>query len=322
MYEDVEAVVSTVDPEQAFLADVLAGLGERQKRLPARWLYDDAGSALFEAITALPEYYPTRTEREILHRHGPAIAAFCGPFVALVEYGAGSGLKTELLLAALPAPRLYVPVDIAADFLSVTAERIRARFPALKVAAVVADFTRPFALPLEARVGPRAVFFPGSTLGNLDPAEAHTLLLQMRHHVGAGGKAVIGVDLVKPIPTLIAAYDDAQGVTAAFNRNYLVRINRELGADFDLDAFRHEARWNAEVSAVEMHLVSQRDQLVTVAGRTFFWAAGETLHTESSRKYTAAQLGQMAEAAGWRLAEHWTDPAARFAVVGLQATGG
>jgi dimethylhistidine N-methyltransferase len=303
---------------EAFRADVIAGLSAPAKTLPARWLYDDRGSELFERITTLPEYYPTRTETAVLREHAAEIATFCGPRAVLVEYGAGAGLKTEILLGALENPALYVPVDIAGDFLVESASRIEQRFPYIEIRPVVADFTEDFDLPADLpRLTPRVAFFPGSTIGNLAPRDAVGLLQQMRRHVGAAGRAVIGFDRKKDVSTLVRAYDDAAGVTAAFNLNLLERINRELDGDVGVERFAHEARWNADESAIEMHLVSREAQTVTVDGRAFRFEAGETIHTESSRKYALEDVARLAEASGWRVERTWTDPDGMFAVVGL-----
>jgi dimethylhistidine N-methyltransferase len=302
---------------EAFRTDVLAGLAEPQKTLPSRWLYDDRGCELFEAITQLDEYYPTRTETAILEEYAPDIATFCGRNIVLLEYGAGAGLKTEIVLGALATPRLYAPIDIAADFLEQTAARMRGRFARLQVHPVVADFTSDFEIPSHVPLENRVGFFPGSTIGNLDADETLAFLHRLRRHVGPTGKAMIGVDLKKDIPTLIAAYDDRQGVTAAFNLNLLARINRELSGDFALDQFAHEACWSEAESAIEMHLVSLKQQAVTVAGRSFEFCAGETIHTESSRKYSLDGFTSLANSSGWQVSETWTDAQRRFALIGL-----
>lgn len=306
--------------EAAFLEDVLKGLVGARKMLPARWLYDDHGSALFEAITGLVEYYPTRTETAILTTSAAEIARFIGPGAVLVEYGAGAAVKTEILLSALSLSA-YVPIDIAADFLAASAARLERRFPHLDIRPFVADFTANFELPETLPPGRRVGFFPGSTIGNLAPGEARNFLQRMAAHVGPGGAALIGVDLKKDLATLLAAYDDRDGVTAQFNLNLLARINRELGGDFDLDAFEHQARWNGTDSAVEMHAVARRAQTVEVAGQRFVFEAGESIHTESSRKYDLQQFADLATASGWRLGPIWTDPQDRFAVVALIAAG-
>ncbi|GLK55963.1 dimethylhistidine N-methyltransferase [Methylopila capsulata] len=304
---------------EAFRADVLEGLSKPAKTLPSRWLYDDRGSELFEEITQLPEYYPTRTETAILRAEAEAIAAFCGPRATLIEYGAGAGVKTEIVLAALDNPASYVPVDIAGDFLALSAERLEQRFPWLEIRPVVADFTDDFDLPSDLpRLNRRIGFFPGSTIGNLSPAQAVAFLAQVGAHVGDAGRAVVGVDLVKPLDRLVPAYDDAAGVTAAFNLNLLVRINRELDGTFDPARFAHEARWNAEEQAIEMHIRSLAPQVVAVAGREIAFAEGETIHTESSRKYGVDAFVALAAEAGWRAGEVWRDADGLFAVVGLK----
>ena len=304
----------------AFRADVFTGLSRPRKTLPSRWLYDRRGSELFEAITELDEYYPTRTETQILKAAGEEIAELIGPGAILVEYGAGAGLKTEGLLARLRSPRLYVPVDISSEFLIETADRLRRRFPDVQTRPVTADFTADFSLPSNMPEGRRTVFFPGSTIGNLNENETAALLDRMRVQVGANGTAVIGFDLKKDTQVLLAAYDDTQGVTAAFNLNLLERINRELGADFVQGHFRHEARWNSRASAVEMHLVSLERQVVRVGAASFAFAEGETIHTESSRKYDPLAFSELIERHGWTLRRTWTDPDKLFAVCGLVAS--
>jgi dimethylhistidine N-methyltransferase len=301
---------------EAFRSDVVTGLSRPRKTLPSCWLYDARGCELFNAITRLDDYYLTRAETEILSRHAGDIAAFCGAKAALLEYGAGAALKTEILIGALEAPRLYVPIDIAGDELARAARRVRTRFPSLAVSPVVADFTGAFDLPALPR-GPQIAFFPGSTIGNLDRREAVAFLARMLDQIEGRGRAIIGVDLKKDLKTLLNAYDDREGVTAAFNLNMLERINRELDGRFPLDRFVHEARWNDAESAVEMHLVSLDARRVAAAGRTFAFAAGESIHTESSRKYDLDSFGRLAQAAGWRMARCWRDH--RFAVLGLDA---
>jgi dimethylhistidine N-methyltransferase len=306
------------EQRDAFRQDVLAGLSAVQKSLPSRWLYDPRGCELFEQITTLPEYYPTRTETAILKTYTTEIAEFCGPSAALLEYGAGAGIKTELVLAALDTPRCYVPVDIAAGFLELTAERFRQRFSNLQVDPIVADFTADFSLPAAVLGERRRVgFFPGSTIGNLNARDAGALLPRMRRQVGPQGAALIGVDLKKDCAVLLPAYDDSAGVTAEFNRNILVRINRELDGQFAAAQFRHVARWNETESAVEMHLESQNDQVVAVAGRGFAFRRGETIHTESSRKYEIKAFSELARRHGWHTQRLWTDPQRQFAVFGM-----
>jgi dimethylhistidine N-methyltransferase len=314
----MDVAVYCAEQRDAFRQDVLQGLSGAQKSLPSRWLYDARGCDLFEQITALPEYYPTRTETAILKTHSAEIAEFCGASAALVEYGAGAGIKTELVLEALDSPRCYLPVDIAGAYLEQTAERFRRRFRNLPVTPIVADFTADFSLPPSILgEGRRVAFFPGSTIGNLNARDAGSLLLRMRRQVGPQGAALIGVDLKKDCAVLLPAYDDSAGVTAEFNRNILVRINRELEGQFAAAQFRHLARWNEAESAVEMHLESPNDQVVAVAGRGFAFRHGETIHTESSRKYEIKAFSELARRHGWHTQRLWTDPQRQFAVFGL-----
>jgi dimethylhistidine N-methyltransferase len=305
---------------EAFRADVLHGLSQIRKTLPSRWLYDNRGCELFEEITWLDEYYPTRTETAILRDNAADISDFCGERVVLLEYGAGAGIKTEILIDALDRPRLYVPIDIAGDFLEETVGRMRMRFPNLETLPVVADFTSDFDLPRSVPGSHRCAFFPGSTIGNLDARETRRFLARVRGHVNWRGAAVIGVDLKKDVATLLAAYDDRKGVTAAFNLNMLARINRELGGNFSLDRFAHQARWNETESAIEMHLVSLWEQVVTVCGQAFAFRPQETIHTESSRKYDIRGFMEMVEDDRWRVSAIWSDADRRFAIFGLDAT--
>lgn len=299
----------------ALVAESLAGLSAPRKTLPCKWLYDAEGARLFEAITRLPEYYPTRTETRILAECGPDIARAVGPGAAVVEFGPGDGAKAVLLLGALRDPAAYLPVDIAPEWLEAAASRVAAAFPALRVRPVVADFTRPFDLAGRAEGSATHLgFFPGSTIGNFEPAEAAAFLRRARTTLRAGARMLLGADLVKDRAVLEAAYDDAAGVTAAFNLNLLARLNREAGADFDPAGFAHRALWNAAEERIEMHLVSRRAQAVRLAGRVFRFAAGETIHTESSHKYRPERLRALAEAAGWRAPAVWTDPERLFSV--------
>jgi dimethylhistidine N-methyltransferase len=302
---------------ELFRQDVLAGLSMHHKSLPCRWLYDERGSELFEQITQLKEYYPTRVETGILRSNAAEIAAFVGKGATLIEYGAGAGIKTEILISALEAPRLYVPVDISGDFLDQAVISLRHRFPTIGIWPIVADFTGDFDIPSGIPLKGRSAFFPGSTIGNLDYAETVSFLRRVHRHVGAKGTVVIGADLTKDIRILLAAYNDRQDVTAAFNLNLLARINRELDADFRLERFAHEARWNSSNSAVEMHLVSLEAQTVSVDGQRFDFEAGESIHTETSRKYTVSTLSAIVESAGWYIEEMWTDPRQSFGVFGL-----
>jgi L-histidine Nalpha-methyltransferase len=306
---------------ESFRADVIAGLSAPRKTLPSRWLYDDLGCELFEQITGLEEYYPTRTETAILRRNSAEIADFCGPNAAVIEYGAGAGIKTEILLSALREPCRYLPVDIAGDFLKFTTNRLGIRFPHLAIWPIVADFTEDFDVSRQlSGVNNRVGFFPGSTIGNLDPSATNAFLKRVRRHVGSTGKAIIGVDLKKDINTLIAAYDDREGVTARFNLNLLTRINRELRGEFLLERFLHKAVWNDHTSAIEMHLISLRDQRIAVGRHFFDFSDGETIHTESSRKYDIKEFARIAARQGWALSEIWKDEEGLFGVLGLQAT--
>jgi dimethylhistidine N-methyltransferase len=301
----------------SFLIDVVSGLSCLQKTLPSRWQYDQRGSDLFEEITRLEDYYPTPAETAILRDRSGEIANFAGDAPILIEYGAGAGMKTELVLGALTAPRGYVPIDVAAEYLAQTAWRIRGNFRSLWVHPVERDFVTAFDMPMDMPAGRRIGFFPGSTIGNLDAVAAAAFLAQVRRHVGHDGGAIVGVDLRKDVATMLRAYNDRDGVTAQFILNLLSRINRELGGDFRLDRFDHAARWNEEEKAVEMHLVSLADQQVSVGGIEFRFAHGETIHTESSRKYDLEGFGSLALDAGWRVSEAWTGRDGLFCVFAL-----
>lgn len=299
----------------SFRADVLAGLALPRKELPCKYFYDEAGSRLFDQICGLDEYYPTRTELAIMQAHAPAMAERLGPGCLLVEYGSGSGVKTRLLLGHLAAPAGYVPLDIACEHLEKSAAALARRFPHIPVYPVCGDFTRPVRLPaMSQRAQRRAIYFPGSTIGNFGPAEAVELLRGMAAQCGPGGGLLIGVDLKKDRSVLEPAYNDARGVTAAFNRNLLARINRELGGDFDPARFRHHAPYNERRGRVEMHLVSAGDQTVHVAGAELRFAEGESILTECSYKYSPAEFRTLAAKAGWAVREVWTDPRNWFSV--------
>lgn len=314
------ATATGLGPErERFLSDVLDGLSRPQKELPCKWLYDERGSALFEQICELPEYYLTRTELAIMERHVRGMAEALGPGCALVEYGSGSSLKTQLLLGHLRAPAAYLPVDISPEALAGAADRLGRRFPGLPIVPVCADFTAPLALPVVPGARRRAVYFPGSTIGNFHKIDAVSFLSRIRAECGRGGALLLGADLLKDRKTLLAAYDDARGVTAAFDLNLLVRANRELGADFRLEAWKHEARFDDRYGRVEMHLVSRAAQRVTVGGRTFAFHPGETIFTESSYKYGLPELQALAAIAGFRTEACWSDPRAFFAVLLLVA---
>ncbi len=308
--------VSDVDP--AFRADVLNGLAEDIPAVPARWLYDRRGSELFDAITRLPSYYPTRTETALLTRVMPEIEALGADNCAIVELGSGSSTKTPLLLRGVH-PQAYVPVDISGDYLRESAARVGEEFPGLKVFPVEADFTKPFALPGDVADLPKLGFFPGSTIGNFVPRSATDLLRHFRDILGTGARLLIGMDRVKPVERLIAAYDDPEGVTAEFNLNLLHRINRELGADIPVEAFRHEARWNDILSRIEMHLVASRDVAFTIEGRRFAFAKGSSIHTENSHKYGQRGGRVLLLAGGWTPLDEWNDAGGDFALILAEA---
>jgi dimethylhistidine N-methyltransferase len=309
-------------PAQGLLiADVLQSLRRTPKQLAPMYFYDERGSQLFDQICELPEYYPTRTETGILQVHGDDIAQCISPNALLVEFGSGASQKTRLVLDRLPELAAYVPVDISRSHLLAAAKSISASYPCLEVLPVCADFTQTFVLPKPARTASRVVvFFPGSTIGNFDQDAAIDLLKVMRKVVGPKGGLVIGVDLVKDIPTMQRAYDDAAGVTAAFNLNVLRRLNREFGANFDLTSFRHLALWNAEASRIEMHLVSTRKQVVSIAGESIPFAQGEHLVTEHCHKYTEDRFLELAESAGWAGKEIWMDERRLFSVHYLESS--
>ena len=302
----------------AFLADVLRGLAQNPKVIPARWFYDDTGSALFEAITRLPEYYPTRVESGILTQSAQAIANAVGAGRAVVEFGAGSAAKTPLVLDAI-SPAAYVALDISGDFLREACARLQERYPGLPITALEADFMHPAMLPATIAGLPKLGFFPGSTIGNLAPAAAVDLLRAMRATLGDGAALLIGMDRVKPADVLTRAYDDAAGVTAQFNRNLAARINRELDGTIPLDALRHRAVWNADLSRIEMHLEATRAIRFAVAGEAFAMAKGETIHTENSHKYEPATATTLLIAGGWTPVARFTDADERFMVIVAEA---
>ncbi|MBA3666844.1 MAG: L-histidine N(alpha)-methyltransferase [Sphingomonas sp.] len=309
-------IVDEVDP--AFRGDVLAGLAELTPAIPARWLYDLRGSELFDAITRLPSYYPTRVETALLEAKMGEIAALAGAGGAIVEFGSGSSTKTPLLLSAMK-PRAYVPIDISGDYLRESAARVDAQFPGIPVHPVEADFTKQVVLPAAIDGLPRLGFFPGSTIGNFIPRTATDLLRHFRHILGTGAKLLIGMDRIKPVERLIAAYDDPEGVTAAFNLNILRRINRELEADIPVDAFAHEARWHDMKGRIEMHLVAQCDVAFEIDGQRFAFAKGASIHTENSHKYGPRGARLLLLAGGWTPLAEWTDPAGDFALILAEA---
>ncbi|WBQ16512.1 L-histidine N(alpha)-methyltransferase [Sphingobium yanoikuyae] len=302
----------TIDP--AFRRDILAGLARSPKATPPIWFYDRRGSELFEDITDLPEYYPTRTETALLAGHGDDFAAAIGPGRAVMEFGAGSARKTPHLLRAIN-PAAYVPIDISGDFLRASSAELASAFPGLPVLPLVGDFTGTLALPDAIDGLPRLGFFPGSTIGNSEPDTAVDLLRAMRRLLGDAAMLLIGMDRIKDRDRLIAAYDDEAGVTAAFNRNLLVRINRELEGDLPVDAFAHRAIWNDEKARIEMHLEATEPLHFHVAGQCFHMKAGETIHTESSHKYGARDERLLLRAGGWEPTTEWMDPDGLFALV-------
>lgn len=311
-------LVTDLSVDSAFRADVLAGLSAHPRAIPARWFYNLEGSRLFERITELPEYYPTRIETALLKAHGGEIGRLVGPGRAVVEFGSGSSIKTPHLLAAIE-PSAYVPIDISGDFLRQSAAALGARFPDLSILPVEADFTAPIAPPPAIAGLPRLGFFPGSTIGNLVPRTAVDLLRAMVATLGVGSMLLIGMDRIKSTDVLVPAYDDAEGVTAAFNLNLLHRINRELNGDIPVDAFRHVARWNDDEARIEMHLEATRDVTFGVEGLRFAMQAGETIHTENSHKYGRRDARILLRAGGWTAIREWTDAADNFALILAEA---
>jgi dimethylhistidine N-methyltransferase len=301
------------------LEDALEGLSAPKKTLPCKYFYDERGSAIFDRICQLDEYYPTRTELSIMQSHGAEMGAALGTGCLLIEYGSGSSLKTRILLDHLEEPAGYVPVDISREHLVRSAEAISRRHPELEVLPVCADFTEPFDVPLPKDGADHiASYFPGSTIGNFAPPEARALLGQIAEQCGGGGGLLIGVDLRKEREVLEAAYNDALGVTAAFNLNLLRRLNCELDADFELDAFEHHAIWNPDAGRVEMHLVSQEQQVVRINGARIAFRKGETIHTENSHKYGLDEFAELAAEADFTVARVWTDPDELFSVQHLR----
>jgi dimethylhistidine N-methyltransferase len=298
-----------------FETDVLEGLRTIPKHVPAKYFYDGAGSQLFERITELPEYYPTRCEIGILRNQGADIAKLIPQGAALVEFGSGSSKKARILLSAAPKLAVYVPVDICGEMIEQEAIELRADFPDLKVLPVTADICKPFELPEEAKkAAVRIGFFPGSTIGNFEPHEASSFLRNAANILGRGPTIIVGVDLIKSADVLNAAYNDAQGVTAQFNRNLLTRINRELGGTFQLSTFEHHAFYNRERNRIEMHLASLKRQKVRIAGETIEFRAGETIHTENSYKYSVESLAALARGVGWFPLAAWTDTRKFFSI--------
>jgi L-histidine Nalpha-methyltransferase len=303
--------------EESFSDALLHGLGASPKQIPCKFLYDDRGSALFERICELPEYYPTRTEMRLLRRRGAEIAGVIGPHCQLVEFGSGASLKVRILLDALDRPAAYVPIDISRQHLRASAGSLARDYPDLDVIALCADYTRTIPLP-PAGEGRRVGFFPGSTIGNLTPVEAVTFLRSWIVRLTGGGM-LVGVDLKKDAAILHAAYNDSAGVTAEFNLNLLARANRDLGADFDLGGFAHVAYWDAELGRIAIFIESRREQVANVAGRAIRFSAGERIHTEDSYKYSIDEFRELAIAAGFVPTHVWTDPQALFSLHYLEA---
>ena len=316
--------IETLDPlsaetragevDEEFASVILEGLSQPQKSLPSRYLYDERGSALFEDITRLAEYYPARTETAILSAHAAEMSDGVAEDCVLVEFGSGSSRKTELLLEALPRLRAYVPIDVSDSALEDARQRLKQRFPSLTVRPIAGDFSRPINMFAELGGCSKLGFFPGSTIGNLELPEAKALLEAFGAVLSPEGRLIIGVDLVKDEETLLLAYNDPKGVTAAFNLNLLARINRSFGEAFDLDGFRHKAIYDRGKERIEMHLVSVCDQTVDVLGRHFQFRSGETIHTENSHKYTIPKFQELAKSSGWLPREVWTDDKKLFSV--------
>lgn len=304
--------------DRAFRADVLAGLAQQQKAIPARWFYDERGSELFEDITSQPEYYPTRAETEILESRGREFAEPIGAGQAVVEFGSGSSIKTPLLLRAIE-PAAYVPLDISGDFLRAAAADLSNKFPGLPVYPVEADFMRRVELPEEVTDLKKLGFFPGSTIGNMIAPTAVDLLRNMAATLGVGSMLLIGMDLVKDTQILEAAYDDAAGVTAAFNLNLVHRVNRELAGTIPVAELCHKARWNDDFARIEMHLEAKSEMHFEVAGRPFTLKKGETIHTENSHKFTARSANMLLTAGGWTPMHRWTDTEERFSLILAQS---
>src|SRR6478752_475294 len=306
----------------AFEADVLEGMRSIPKQVPAKYFYDAAGSHLFERITELPEYYPTRCEMKTLREHAADIAKLIPQSAALVEFGSGSSKKARILLRAAPKLAAYVPVDICGEMIEQEAAELRPDFPQLKVLPVTADICNPFELPEEAKVAPSRIgFFPGSTIGNFEPHEASAFLRNAANILGTGAVLIVGADLIKPADVLNAAYNDAEGITAKFNLNLLTRINRELDGTFRLDSFEHHAFYNRERHRVEMHLASLKRQKVKVGGEAIDFRSGETIHTENSYKYSVESLAALARGVGWLPVRAWTDSREYFSIQAFTFAG-
>jgi L-histidine Nalpha-methyltransferase len=309
-----ETGAATLQAEAGFLKEVLHGLSLPQKTLPSRFFYDERGSDLFEEITRLPEYYPTRTEIGLLKSYGSSMASYVPSGAAIVEFGSGSSQKTELLLEALDSPSAYIPIEISASALYPAALRVQQNYPGLRVHPILGGFHDLNRLKLPPSGAPYTGFFPGSTIGNMVPGEAASFLRLARRFLGSGALFIIGADLQKPLDVLLPAYNDAQGVTAAFNRNILSRINRELGGDFDLDLFEHLVLYNEREGRIEMHLRALKAHRALVAGRVFEFQRGETIHTENSYKYTVPGFHDIVRTGGWTPLRTWVDENSLFSI--------
>ena len=316
-------VLNRCTPKSPFHADVLAGLSMSPKEIPSKYFYDERGSALFDRICELPEYYLTRAEFAIMHRCVAEMAEALGPQCLLIEYGSGSSVKTPILIAALERLTGYIPIDISREHLYVSANALARRFPELDVAPICADFTEPFELPRSGRNNQRTVvYFPGSTIGNFTPEEAVELMKQIAQQVGPGGALLIGVDVRKPIEIVEPAYNDRAGVTAAFNLNLLARINRELDGNFNLGAFEHRAFFNGDHSRIEMHLISKKKQVCRIGPAAIAFEEGENIRTEYSYKYRPDLFEKLANQAGFVVQKVWMDEKRLFSVQYLERVAG
>ena len=310
-----DTLVDVAPESESFLYDVLSGLSKPQKSIPPKYFYDEKGSQLFDQICEVEEYYTTRTEMAIMQDNILEIARFIGSGSLLVEYGSGSSLKTRILLEHLDTMAGYVPIDISREHLHQSAAQLEKDFPQIPLYPVHADYSSPVTIPVEKKDYKRAVvFFPGSTIGNLDPREALEFLRRIAAMTGRGGGLLIGVDLQKDPEVLEAAYNDKAGITAAFNENVLVRANRELHANFDVNGFEHKAIYNEDVGRIEMHLISTKQQVVSIAGREFSFTVGETIHTENSYKYTLPQFAALCKRADFKVERLWTDERCYFSI--------
>jgi dimethylhistidine N-methyltransferase len=316
----IESLARNAPAADQLTLEALEGLRKSPKQLSPVWFYDEEGSCLFDSICELPEYYLTRTEMQILTDHAGEMAQLIGPHAALIEFGSGSSDKTRMLLDKLEDLAVYVPIDISRDYLFEAAGLLARDYPHLRITPVCADFTQPFELPVHiAAARRRVVYFPGSTIGNFEPDAARELLKTMRTIIGRKGAVLIGIDLRKSPEVLERAYNDAAGVTAEFNLNALRHLNRELGANFDVDAFEHSALWIEDMSRIEMHLVSKRDQEVRLGAETVKIRRGEHLRTECCHKYTLEGFAELAAAADLDVTRVWIDPDRQFSVQMLEA---